>query len=74
MAAVRKCCSDTDTMALPWSCVCAGGWVSLMFIVTINVLADSFHYNGIESQTESTQATSWVFPLKKKYLGNMIKN
>lgn len=37
-----------------------------MFIMTINVLVDSFHYNCIESETESSQATSWVFPLKKK--------
>lgn len=39
----------------------------LMFIVAINVLVSSFHYNCIESETESIQATSWVFPLKKIY-------
>lgn len=39
-----------------------------MFIMTINVLEDSFHYDCIESETESIQATSWVFPLSKNVL------
>lgn len=72
---MKKCSSDTDTKGLPPSGVCAGGWVILMFIVAINVLVDSFHYSWVESVTESSQATSWVFPLKNIYiLEILLKN
>lgn len=43
-----------------------------MFIMTINVLLLSFHYNCIESETESIQTTVWAFPLKKKKIKNVI--
>lgn len=59
-------------MGLPWSCVYAGGWVILMFIMTIKVLVDSFHYNCIESETVNP-SNQQGFPTEKKYIGNMIK-
>lgn len=53
-------------MGLPWSCVYAGGWVILMFIMTINVLVDSFHYNCIESET--VNPSNWQdFPTEKNW-------